>query len=238
MAKKGKKIRSSEELYDKNKSYPLPEVFELLKKIAYAKFDETVDVVYNLGIDPTKADQMIRGSVVLPHGVGKTRKVLVFAKGDKALEAKEAGADIIADDEIIQKIQKEGWVDFDVAIATPDMMGQVGKLGKVLGPRGLMPNPKVGTVTFEIAKAVNESKGGKVTYKTDKFGNVHAVLGKKSFDNDKLLDNFLTFYDGIIKAKPQSAKGKYIKNLVVSTTMSHGIKIDVNSVGLVAKERI
>lgn len=238
MAKNGKKIRSTEELYDKTRVYPLPEVFELLKKISYAKFDETVDVVYNLGIDPTKADQMVRGSVVLPHGVGKTRKVLVFAKGDHAIEAKEAGADIIADDEIIQKIQKEGWVDFDVAIATPDMMGQVGKLGKILGPRGLMPNPKVGTVTFEIAKAVKESKGGKVTYKTDKYGNVHAVLGKKSFDNDKLLDNFLAFYDGIIKAKPQSAKGKFIKNLVVSTTMSHGIKVDVNSVGLVAKERI
>ena len=238
MTKKGKKNRSADELYDKSKNYAIKEAFELLKKIAYANFDETVDVVYNLGIDPTKADQMVRGSVVLPHGVGKSRKVVVFAKGDKAIEAKEAGADFVGDDDLVEKVQKEGWVDFDVAIATPDMMGQVGKLGKVLGPRGLMPNPKIGTVTFDILKAVKESKGGKVTYRTDKYGNIHAVLGKKSFDNEKLIDNFLAVYEGIMKAKPQSAKGKYIKNLVISTTMSSGVKVDVISVGLEVKERI
>ncbi|HDG68230.1 MAG TPA: 50S ribosomal protein L1, partial [candidate division Zixibacteria bacterium] len=215
--------------YDRLKPYPLREALELVKKMAYAKFDETVDMAIRLNVDPRHADQMVRGTVVLPHGTGKTVRVLVFAKGDKAKEAEEAGADFVGAEDLIEKIQG-GWTDFDVAIATPDMMPMVGRLGKILGPRGLMPNPKVGTVTQDVAKAVKEAKAGKIQFRVDKAGNIHAPIGKVSFDVDKLTENAMTLVDAIVKARPASVKGQYVKNITVSSTMGPGVRVDISDV--------
>jgi large subunit ribosomal protein L1 len=211
---------------DRNRNYPIEEAVAMVKEAAHAKFDETVEVSVRLGVDPRKADQMVRGAVVLPNGLGKTVRVLVFAKGEKAQEAKEAGADHVGGDDLVEKIQG-GWYDFDTAIATPDMMGVVGKIGRLLGPRGLMPNPKVGTVTFEVAKAVDEAKSGKVAYRVEKAGIVHAAVGKVSFEPGKLQENMVALVDALIKAKPSTAKGIYLRKVSVSSTMGPGINIDV-----------
>ena len=224
MAKFGKKYQEAAKLVEVDKLYEVAEAFELVKKIVTAKFDETVEVAVKLGVDPKHADQQVRGAVVLPHGTGKTKNVLVFAKGEKAKEAEAAGADIVGAEELVQKIQG-GWTDFDVAVATPDMMGLVGRLGKVLGPRGLMPNPKVGTVTLDVTRAINEIKAGKIEYRTDKAGNIHAPIGKGSFESAKLQENFQTLIDTLNKAKPSAAKGQYMRAITVSTTMGPGIKI-------------
>ncbi|HWI48640.1 MAG TPA: 50S ribosomal protein L1 [Rummeliibacillus sp.] len=225
MAKKGKKMQDAAKLVDRNQQYTVAEAAELAKKTSSVNFDATVEVAFNLNIDTRKNDQQIRGAVVLPNGTGKTQRVLVFAKGDKIKEAEAAGADYVGDAEYIQKIQ-QGWFDFDVIVATPDMMGEVGKLGRVLGPKGLMPNPKTGTVTFDVTKAVNEIKAGKVEYRADKAGIVHAPIGKVSFEADKLAENLSTLVDVILKAKPAAAKGTYIKSLHVTTTMGPSIKVD------------
>ena len=222
----GKQIKASKEKVDRNKNYEVDEALALVKETAFAKFDESVDVSVKLGVDPRKADQMVRGAVVLPNGLGKTIRVLVFAKGDKALEAQNAGADYVGGDDLVDKI-KGGWFDFDTAIATPDMMGTVGKIGKLLGPRGLMPNPKVGTVTFEVTRAVEEAKSGKVEYRVEKAGIIHAPVGKASFDADKLKGNLLTLMDAIFKAKPSTAKGTYVKKVTISSTMGPGVNVDV-----------
>ncbi|HDM9394195.1 TPA: 50S ribosomal protein L1 [Listeria monocytogenes] len=225
MAKKGKKYQDALKQIDANKVYTAEEAVELAKKIDFAKFDATVEVAFRLGVDPKKADQQIRGAVVLPNGTGKTQRVLVFAKGEKAKEAEVAGADYVGESEFVEKIN-QGWFEFDVIVATPDMMGEVGKLGRVLGPKGLMPNPKTGTVTMDVTKAVNEIKAGKVEYRVDKAGNVHAAIGKVSFDAAKLVENFRTVNDVLQKAKPAAAKGTYVKNLSVTTTFGPGIKVD------------
>ncbi|AAT03048.1 50S ribosomal protein L1 [Listeria monocytogenes] len=225
MAKKGKKYQDALKQIDANKVYTAEEAVELAKKIDFAKFDATVEVAFRLGVDPKKADQQIRGAVVLPNGTGKTQRVLVFAKGEKAKEAEAAGADYVGESEFVEKIN-QGWFEFDVIVATPDMMGEVGKLGRVLGPKGLMPNPKTGTVTMDVTKAVNEIKAGKVEYRVDKAGNVHAAIGKVSFDAAKLVENFRTVNDVLQKAKPAAAKGTYVKNLSVTTTFGPGIKVD------------
>ncbi|HAB0279708.1 TPA_asm: 50S ribosomal protein L1 [Listeria monocytogenes] len=225
MAKKGKKYQDALKQIDANKVYTAEEAVELAKKIDFAKFDATVEVAFRLGVDPKKADQQIRGAVVLPNGTGKTQRVLVLAKGEKAKEAEAAGADYVGESEFVEKIN-QGWFDFDVIVATPDMMGEVGKLGRVLGPKGLMPNPKTGTVTMDVTKAVNEIKAGKVEYRVDKAGNVHAAIGKVSFDAAKLVENFRTVNDVLQKAKPAAAKGTYVKNLSVTTTFGPGIKVD------------
>ena len=208
-----------------DKLYEVEEAIDLAKKTATAKFDETVEFAVKLGVDPKHADQQVRGAVVLPHGTGKTNRVLVFAKGDKLKEAEAAGADYAGAEELVTKIQG-GWADFDVAVATPDMMGLVGRLGKILGPKGLMPNPKVGTVTLDVARAINEIKAGKIEYRTDKAGNIHAPIGKVSFDSEKLVENFYTLMDTLIKVKPSAAKGQYVRSVTVSTTMGPGIKIN------------
>jgi large subunit ribosomal protein L1 len=228
MAKKGKKYQEAAKLVDRTKAYDVAEAIALVKETAKANFDETVEAAFRLGVDPKKADQQIRGAMVLPHGTGKTQRVLVFAKGEKAKEAKAAGADYIGDTDYINKIN-EGWFDFDVVVATPDMMAEVGKLGRVLGPKGLMPNPKTGTVTFEVEKAVQDIKAGKVEYRVDKSSNVHVPIGKVSFDEQKLIENFVAITETLIKAKPQAAKGKYMKNASVSSTMGPGIRVDVSS---------
>ncbi|KXS57267.1 50S ribosomal protein L1 [Listeria monocytogenes] len=225
MAKKGKKYQDALKQIDANKVYTAEEAVELAKKIDFAKFDATVEVAFRLGVDPKKADQQIRGAVVLPNGTGKTQRVLVFAKGEKAKEAEAAGADYVGESEFVEKIN-QGWFEFDVIVATPDMMGEVGKLGRVLGPKGLMPNPKTGTVTMDVTKAVNEIKAGKIEYRVDKAGNVHAAIGKVSFDAAKLVENFRTVNDVLQKAKPAAAKGTYVKNLSVTTTFGPGIKVD------------
>jgi large subunit ribosomal protein L1 len=225
MAKKGKKFLEAQKLVDRTTAYSVGEAIELVKKTNIAKFDATVEVAFRLGVDTRKNDQQIRGAVVLPHGTGKTQKVLVFAKGDKAKEAEAAGADFVGDADLINKIT-QGWFEFDVIVATPDMMGEVGKLGRVLGPKGLMPNPKTGTVTFDVEKAVNEIKAGKVEYRADKAGNVHVPVGKISFDSEKLVENFTTMYDTMLKAKPSAAKGTYMKNVAVTSTMGPGVKVD------------
>ncbi|HHV72906.1 MAG TPA: 50S ribosomal protein L1 [Clostridia bacterium] len=227
MPKRGKRYQEAQKQVDRNKLYTPKEAIELAKSLANAKFDETVEVAVRLGVDPKHADQQVRGTVVLPHGTGKVARVLVFAKGEKIKEAEAAGADYVGAEELAAKIS-EGWLDFDVAIATPDMMGVVGKLGRILGPRGLMPNPKTGTVTFDLAKAISEFKAGKIEYRVDKAGNIHAPLGKVSFETDKIAENFTALIDALIKAKPAAAKGKYIKGIVISTTMGPGIKIDPN----------
>ncbi len=204
--------------------------FELVKKIAPGKFDETVEVVVRLGVDPRHADQQVRGAVVLPHGTGKTRTVLVFAKGDKAREAEAAGADFVGAEDIAAKIQQEGWLGFDVAIATPDMMGTVGKLGRILGPRGLVPNPKTGTVTFDLTRAVQEVKAGKIEYRVDKAGNVHAPIGKVSFTTEKLVENLRTLYDVLVRARPAAVKGQYLKSISISSTMGPGVRVNTQKV--------
>lgn len=231
MAKKGKKYTEAAKLVDRTKVYPIEEAIELAKKTTIVNFDATVEAAFRLGVDPKKADQQIRGAVVLPNGTGKTQRVLVFAKGEKAKEAEAAGADYVGDADYINKIQ-QGWFDFDVIVATPDMMGEVGKLGRVLGPKGLMPNPKTGTVTFDVEKAVNEIKAGKVEYRVDKAGNVHMPIGKASFDSEKLVENFTTVFDTMMKAKPAASKGTYMKNVSVTTTMGPGIKVDPASVSV------
>ena len=228
MAKKGKKYLEAAKLVDSSSLYSVVEAIELAKKTSTVKFDATVEVAYNLNIDVKKADQQIRGAMVLPNGTGKTARVLVFARGAKAEEAKAAGADFVGEDDLVAKIN-DGWLDFDVVIATPDMMALVGRLGRVLGPRNLMPNPKTGTVTMDVAKAVEESKGGKITYRADRAGNVQAIIGKVSFEAEKLVENFKAFNETIQKAKPATAKGTYVTNLTITTTQGVGIKVDVNS---------
>jgi len=225
MAKKGKKYIEAAKQVDADKLYAPEEAVALVKSINFAKFDATVEVAYRLALDPKKADQQIRGAVVLPNGTGKTARVIVFAQGDQAKQAEEAGADVVGAEDLVQRIQ-DGWMDFDVAVATPPMMAQVGRLGRVLGPKGLMPNPKTGTVTMDVAKAVNDIKAGQVAYRVDKAGIVHAPIGKVSFDTDKLLENFKTMQDTMVKAKPASAKGQYIKSLTVTSTFGPGVKVD------------
>jgi large subunit ribosomal protein L1 len=226
----GKKLKAAKEKIERGKGYPLEEAMLLVKGASYSKFDETVDLAINLGIDPKKSDQMVKGSVVLPHGIGKKVRVLVFAKGEKEKEAIDAGADIVGAEDLVEKISK-GWMDFDKAVATPDMMGLVGKLGKILGPRGLMPNPKLGTVTFDMSKAVKEIKAGKVEYRTEKAGIVHVPIGKVSFDAQKLLDNAKAVVESIVRAKPSTSKGRYLKKISLSSTMGPGITIDIASLG-------
>ncbi|AIM25381.1 50S ribosomal protein L1 [Melissococcus plutonius] len=225
MAKKSKKMQDALKKVDITKVYSVTEAVALAKETNTAKFDATVEVAYRLNVDPKKADQQIRGAVVLPNGTGKTQTVLVFAKGEKAKEAEAAGADYVGEADMVQKIQ-DGWFGFDVVVATPDMMAEVGKLGRVLGPKGLMPNPKTGTVTMDVTKAINEVKAGKVTYRVDKAGNVHVPIGKVSFDAEKLIENFNTINDTLLKAKPSTAKGQYIKNISVTTTFGPGIHVD------------
>jgi len=235
MAKRGKKYIEAKKKVDRNRRYDIREAVKLLPELSYANFDETVDLAVRLGVDPKKPDQMVRGSVVLPHGTGKKVKVLVFAQGEKEKEAREAGADYVGGEELVEKISK-GWLDFDKAIATPDMMKMVSKLGKILGPRGLMPSAKVGTVTFDISKAVKEMKSGRVEYKVDRAGNVHVPVGKVSFGPDKLLENITAVLDSIIRAKPPSSKGTYLRGIALSTTMGPGVKVDPNSLKEVLRQ--
>ncbi len=225
MGKRGKKYQDARKQYDRDTYYSPKEALELVQKMASASFDETVELSVRLGVNPKHADQQVRGAVVLPHGTGKTVRIIAFAKGEKVKEAEEAGADIVGGEELVAKIQS-GWLDFDVAVAAPDMMGVVGKLGKILGPRGLMPNPKSGTVTFELEKAIADIKAGKVEYRTDKVGNVHVPIGKVSFENDKLVRNFYAMMDALIKARPPAAKGQYLRSVTVSSTMGPGVKIN------------
>jgi len=225
----GKKMIEAKEKFDVKTAKPLDEAVDAVKSAAFAKFDESVDIVLSLGVDPRKSDQMVRGSVVLPHGTGKSVRVLVFAKGEKEQEAKDAGADFVGAEDIVEKIQK-GWLDFDKAVATPDVMGLVGRIGKILGPRGLMPNPKLGTVTFDVAKAVNDLKAGKVEFKVEKTGLIHMSVGRVSFDKQKLMDNIKESIDAIQKAKPQTSKGKYLKKMALSSTMGPGFSVNIDSV--------
>ncbi|HUT52241.1 MAG TPA: 50S ribosomal protein L1 [bacterium] len=228
MTKLGKRTTRLRSMIDGSKGYQVEEAMGLIEQMKGAKFDETVDVAIRLGVDPRKSDQMVRGTVSLPHGTGKTVRVLVFAKGEKEKEAQDAGADFVGSDDLIKKIQ-EGWTDFDKAIATPDMMGVVSRLGKILGPRGLMPNPKVGTVTMDIARAVKELKGGRVEFRVDKGSNVHCPIGKHSFGKQKLTENFTALFEAVMKAKPDTAKGTFVKNITVSTTMGPGIRIEAGA---------
>lgn len=229
MAQKGKKFRAAFEKVDRTKRYSLEEAVKLLKDVSFEKFDAGVECAMRLNLDPRQAEQNLRGAFVLPHGTGKTKRVCVFAQGEKAKEAKEAGADIVGDQELADKVLK-GFMDFDVVVATPDMMALVGKLGRTLGPKGLMPNPKTGTVTMDVAKAVSEIKGGKVAYRVDKVGNMHSLVGKVSFDSQKLVENIQSFYDTMVRAKPQTVKGIYVKSMTIASTMGPGIPIDPESV--------
>lgn len=226
MAKKGKKYQDALKKYDVKNFYDASEALGIVCDVATAKFDESVEVHIKLGVDSRHADQQVRGAVVLPHGTGKTKKVLVFAKGEKAKEAETAGADFVGAEELVQKIQGENWFDFDIVVATPDMMGVVGRLGRVLGPKGLMPNPKSGTVTFDIEKAISEIKAGKVEYRLDKTNIMHVSIGKVSFGKEKLFDNFKTLLDAVVKAKPASSKGQYLKSVTAASTMGPGVKIN------------
>lgn len=238
MKKRSKRYREALSLYERQKLYHPREAVEIVKKMPGSRFDETVEVAFRLGVDPRKADQMVRGTVNLPHGTGKDVRVLVIAQGDKAREAEAAGADIVGGPELLDRI-KEGWFEFDAMVATPDMMSQVGKLGKILGPRGLMPNPKAGTVTFEVEKAVKDIKAGKVEYRVDRQGNLHLVLGKKSFDDRKLLENYAAVLEEVIRAKPAAAKGRYLKNITFSTSMGPGVKVDPSVVrDIVGEEKV
>lgn len=227
--KKGKKYVEASSKVDKKKLYTKEEAIKLVKDTAITKFDSTIEVAFKLNVDPKKADQQLRGSFLLPNGTGKTKKVLVLAKGEAASAAKNAGADFVGDTDLIEKIEKESWFDYDVIVATPDMMPQLGKIGKVLGPKGLMPNPKTGTVTMNTAKAVEDIKKGMVEYKTDTFGNIHTVIGKVSFDDKKLIENLVYVYNSLLKVKPTTVKGAYIQNISVASTMGPGVKIDKNS---------
>lgn len=229
--KRGKKYTEAAKLVDRATQYDVAEAISLVKKTAVAKFDETVEAHIRLGVDGRHADQQVRGAVVLPHGTGKTVRVLVFAKGDKVAEAEAAGADFVGGEELIPRIQNEGWFDFDVVVATPDMMGVVGSLGRVLGPKGLMPNPKAGTVTMDVTKAVNDIKAGKIEYRLDKANIIHCPVGKASFTEEQLTENFNTLMDAIIKAKPASAKGTYMKSVTVTSTMGPGIKVNTLKIG-------
>jgi large subunit ribosomal protein L1 len=233
MAKHGKKYQESAKLIEADKVYDAEEAIALIQKMPSFKFDATLEVSVKLGVDPKHADQQVRGAVVLPNGTGKTKRVLVFAKGEKAKEAELAGADFVGAEDMVEKIQG-GWTDFDVAVATPDMMGTVGRLGKILGPKGLMPNPKVGTVTMDVTRALNEIKAGKIEYRTDKAGNIHAPLGRMSFETEKLLQNYFTLIETLVKAKPSAAKGTYVRNITLSSTMSPGVP--VNTLKLAAKK--
>lgn len=224
--KRGKKYQAVAGKVDRTKTYSIPEAVNLLREVKWANFDESVNLDLKLTVDPRRADQQIRGTVVLPHGTGKKIRVCVFVKGEKAREATEAGADYVGSDELVEKVQG-GWTDFEAAISTPDMMKSVGKLGKVLGPRGLMPNPKTGTVTFDLAQAINQIKGGRVEYRLDRLANMHVLVGKTSFNNEQLVDNVTTLVDAVIKAKPSSARGQFIKSITLSSTMSPGIRIDI-----------
>jgi len=228
MPNRGKKYLESRKKVNRVAKYSLDEALDLLQGTAHAKFDETVEVAMRLGVDPKYPDQQVRGSVVLPNGTGKKIRIVVFAKGEKEKEAQEAGADIVGSDDLVAKIQG-GWFDFDKAVATPDMMGAVGKIGKILGPRGLMPNPKVGTVTFDVGKAVRDLKGGKVEFKVDKTGTLHSGIGRISFGKDKIRENFLAFFEAIMKAKPSAAKGTYIRSIALSSTMGVGIKLNAST---------
>ena len=230
--KKGKKYVEASKKVDKNTLYSKEEAIKLVKETATTKFDSTVEVAIKLNLDTKKADQQLRGSFVLPNGTGKTKKVLVIAKGEAANAAKNAGADYVGDTDMIEKIQNEKWFDFDVIVATPDMMAQLGRIGRVLGPKGLMPNPKTGTVTMNTAKAVEDIKKGMVSYKTDSFGNVHTIIGKVSFTEEQLLENLTYVYNTIVKVKPSTVKGNYIENISVASTMGPGIKLDKNSFGI------
>jgi len=229
MAKAGKRYKSAREMIDSQRAYSVEEAVELLLSMPKAKFDETVEVSFRLGVDPRKSDQMIRGTITLPHGVGKAVRVAAFATGDKAREAEEAGADIVGGDDLVEKVQG-GFLEFDKAVATPDMMGKVGKLGKILGPRGLMPNPKLGTVTMDIGKAVGEVKAGKLEYRVDKTGVVHMPIGKVSFGKEKLIENLRALTDELYRAKPSSSKGAYLRSVYLSTTMGPGIKVDPSKI--------
>ncbi|CAG5081110.1 50S ribosomal protein L1 [Thermobacillus xylanilyticus] len=225
MAKRGKKYQEAAKLIDRDAVYEPRQAVELVKKAATAKFDESVEVAVRLGVDPKKQDQAVRGVVVLPHGTGKTKRVLVFAKGEKAKEAEAAGADYVGDSDLINKIQ-QGWFDFDVCVATPDMMAEVGKLGRILGGKGLMPNPKAGTVTFDVAKAVQEIKAGKIEYRLDRAGQIHAAIGKVSFDAEKLEENLRALIDALNRAKPAAAKGVYLKKIAISSTMGPSVTVN------------
>ena len=227
--KKSKRYASVVEKVDKKKAYTVNEAVKLVKEASSAKFDETIEVAMNMNLDTRKADQQLRGAVVLPNGTGKSQKVLVLAKGDQAKAAKEANADFVGDADMIEKIEKENWFEYDVIIATPEMMPMLGKIGKLLGPKGLMPNPKTGTVTMDVKKAVEDTKKGKVEYRTDSFGNIHGIIGKASFDEAKLVENLNAFVSTILKLKPASVKGNYVKNISISSTMGPGVKLDLNS---------
>ena len=227
--KKSKRYASLVQNVEKNKMYDYKEAIKLVKETSNLKFDSTIEVAMNLNLDTKKADQQLRGAIALPNGTGKTKKILVLAKGEQARMAKEAGADYVGDTDMIEKMEKENWFPFDVIVATPEMMPLLGKIGKILGPKGVMPNPKTGTVTMEVDKAVNEIKKGKVNYRTDSFGNVHGIIGKSSFDNKMLEENLSAFVNTILKVKPTTVKGTYVKNISISSTMGPGIKIDLNS---------
>jgi large subunit ribosomal protein L1 len=232
-----KRLKATEALIDRTKTYSVEEAMEIVKKAPAAKFDESVDLSLRLGVDPKHADQMVRGAIVLPHGIGKTVRVAVFAKGDKEREAREAGADVVGAEDLVERIQG-GFMDFDSTIATPDLMGQVGRLGKVLGPRGLMPNPKMGTVTFDVARAVREVKAGKVEFRVDKAGNVHVQVGRKSFPQESLVANAMALLEAIVKAKPAASKGVYLRSLTLSTTMGPGIPVDAQRVANQFKKQV
>jgi large subunit ribosomal protein L1 len=229
MAKKGKKFVAASAQVDSTKKYELAEAIALLKKVSFEKFDASVEFAIRLNLDPRKAEQNLRGALVLPHGTGKQKTVLVFAQGDKAKEAQEAGADFVGDDDLVKKIS-DGWLDFDSVVATPDMMGKIGRLGRVLGPRGLMPNPKTGTVTMDVTKAIEEIKAGKVEYRVDKVGNIHAIIGKVSFTEEQLKENIAVLYDTLVKLRPSTVKGVFVENLSIASTMGPGIKIDTDSI--------
>jgi large subunit ribosomal protein L1 len=232
-----KRLKATEALIDRSKSYTVAEAMEIVKKAPAAKFDESVDLSLRLGVDPKHADQMVRGAIVLPHGIGKEVRVAVFAKGDKEREAREAGADVVGAEDLVEKIQG-GFMDFDSTIATPDLMGQVGRLGKVLGPRGLMPNPKLGTVTFDVGRAVREVKAGKVEFRVDKAGNIHVQVGKKSFPQENLVANAMALLEAVVKAKPAASKGVYLRSLTLSTTMGPGIPVDAQRVANQFKKQV
>lgn len=229
MANITKRNKAINEKIDREQLYNLADTVKILKDVSSVKFDETFEVAFHLNLDPTKAEQQLRGALVLPHGTGKTSKILVFAEGEAAAAAEAAGADYVGSDELVAKIQNENWFDFDVVVATPQMMPKIGRIGQILGPKGLMPNPRTGTVTPDAAKAVEEIKAGKVTYRIDKFGNIHANIGKLSFDNAKLEENFMAIYNELVRIKPSTAKGIYMKNVVVSSTMGPGLKIDTKT---------
>ncbi|HXJ82241.1 MAG TPA: 50S ribosomal protein L1 [Candidatus Methylomirabilis sp.] len=235
MAVMTKRQKAARALYEETKAYPVEDALGLVKKFPGAKFDETVDMSLRLGVDPKHADQMVRGAIVLPHGIGKTMRVAVFAKGEKEREAREAGADVVGAEDLVEKIQG-GWTEFDSAIATPDLMGQVGRLGKVLGPRGLMPNPKLGTVTFDVGRAVRDAKAGKVEFRVDKAGNVHVPVGRKSFTQEHLAANAMALLEAIVRAKPSASKGQYLRSITLSSTMGPGVQVDVQRVANLFKK--